>query len=146
MHFYTVICSNRLACIALKCSIPRGWTSLFHLFIYVYIVNHIRILLPNKTHRNKHVKSPVCHFHAGVSGNFTAPHDVRLMEAFTMGRTIRILAVLDGILLLLQCTWFPILFLPLLWVRGTMLDRIIFLGGSEPHPIGSTICLDSYSI
>lgn len=63
------------------------------------------------------------YFLAGVTGNFIAPHEVRLMEAFTMGRTIRILAVLDGILLLLQCAWFPILFLLLLWVRGVPTTR-----------------------
>ncbi|CAM9993976.1 unnamed protein product [Ascophyllum nodosum] len=51
----------------------------------------------------------------GVSGNFMAPHEVRLMQAFAMGRTVRILAILDGILLLLQCAWYPILFLLLAW-------------------------------
>lgn len=53
---------------------------------------------------------------AGVTGNFIAPHEVRLMEAFSLGRTIRILAVLDGLILLLNCASFYILYVLVIWV------------------------------
>lgn len=58
---------------------------------------------------------------AGVTGNFIAPHEVRLMEAFALGRMIRILAILDGIILLLNCAYFTVLFL-MLWVGGPPAD------------------------
>lgn len=50
----------------------------------------------------------------GVPGNFIAPHEARLMEVFSLGRTIRFLAILDGIILLFNCAYFPVLYL-LLW-------------------------------
>jgi len=52
-----------------------------------------------------------------VAGGYIAPHEIRIMDAFNLGKTVRFLAVLDGALLLLNCAYVPVLFLLLLWVR-----------------------------
>ncbi len=51
------------------------------------------------------------------------------MDAFNLGKTIRLLAVLDGALLLINCAFVPVLFLLLLWVR---LSLFAFFLLSEP--------------
>ena len=50
------------------------------------------------------------------------------MDAFNLGKTIRMLAVLDGGLLLLNCAYVPMFFLLLLWVR--------LLVQTSPSPLG----------
>lgn len=38
------------------------------------------------------------------------------MEVYSLGKTVRILAILDGVILLLNCAYFPVLYMLLLWV------------------------------
>lgn len=58
-----------------------------------------------------------------MAGGFISPHEVRLLEAFSLGGTVRLLAILDGVILVLNCAFFPIMLLLLLWVSGSVLVR-----------------------
>eukprot|EP00752_Nemacystus_decipiens_P013381 g11847.t1 len=57
----------------------------------------------------------------GVAGGFIAPHEARLLDAFALGKTVRLLAILDGLILVLSCAYFPSVLL-LVWgpVSGWM--------------------------
>ncbi|CAM9604400.1 unnamed protein product [Ectocarpus sp. 12 AP-2014] len=50
----------------------------------------------------------------GVAGSM-APHEAKLVEASSLAKTIRLLAVLDGLILVINCGYFPVLLLLLLW-------------------------------
>lgn len=65
----------------------------------------------------------------GVAGGFITPHEARLMEAFTLGRTIKLLAILDGVILVLDCVYWPALLLLLFWV-SFFLGSCRWRGGS----------------
>eukprot|EP00903_Cladosiphon_okamuranus_P015644 g14446.t1 len=51
----------------------------------------------------------------GVAGGFIAPHEARLLDALSLGKTVRLLAILDGVILLLNCAYFPVMMLLLVW-------------------------------
>ncbi|CAN0004392.1 unnamed protein product [Scytosiphon promiscuus] len=51
----------------------------------------------------------------GVAGGFVSPHEAKLLEAFSLGKTIRLLALVDGLLLLANCAYYPGLLLLLFW-------------------------------
>lgn len=76
----------------------------------------------------------------GVAGGFIAPHEARLLDAFSLGKTVRLLAILDGVILVINCAYFPLNLLLLLWVSQS-LGRTIFVGKGK-HSI-ATIHLKS---
>lgn len=55
----------------------------------------------------------------GVAGGFLAPHEAVLLEAVSLGRAVRFLSVLDGVMLFLSCPYFPLLLL-YSWVSGEL--------------------------